>query len=124
MKKLIAILGVVSILTMSGCWLKDKDDDGEEMTDEEIEEILEDSAADEPDPVDAEFEAELNSYIEILSKEDSSVADCDSLTDSDLKDTCQQKFIYEEAVSSGNQDKCSELTDEYDQETCMAAIAQ
>ncbi len=127
MKKLITLLGLVAILAVSGCWIQQKGeeiDEEEGMTEEEVQEILDEVAAEEEMPVDEEFEAEAEAYADIIDDENASASDCESLEDPDLKATCEQKFLYEEAVESGDATKCEELIDEYDQETCAASISE
>ena len=69
--------------------------------------------------VNEELEADVNILKEIVADGNATAESCETIADPDIKESCEQKFIYETAVANGDEDMCAELLNEYDQEKCL-----
>ncbi len=128
MKKTITIimlLALCSLLTINGCWLQEKDGDAELEVDETtVDEVVveEEVAEEEEETVDVTVEEGVDALTEIIENEEATEEDCASIENEEIRDTCEQRFIYETAVETGDTSMCEQLTNEYDQESCVEEI--
>ncbi len=114
MKKIIALIGL-SILF--GCGQV-----ATEVVTETEEEVLTDEVTEIEEPINEEVEEAAEILEQIILEGDSK--DCKDIEVLQIRETCEQKFIYDDAVESGDTENCATLTDEFDQETCVTAIDQ
>lgn len=136
MKKFIALISILLLLGASGCLLERTD--VEETTDEEVveevteEETVEEATEEEVVEIteedmaegDAEFAESVDVFSEIINDENSDSSDCENIADDDLRKSCEQRFIYENAVESGKTNDCYDLDNEVDQEMCVEEIEE
>jgi len=121
MKKTISILALALLLGSFGCGedsLEDTDDGitaGDVEVDVESGEVSEETS-------NPEIEQDLTTLESIITDSSTTSGDSSSIGDEELKKTCEQKFIYDEAVSTKDKGMCGELENVSDQETCVAEV--
>ncbi|MFH1298898.1 MAG: hypothetical protein ABII07_03645 [Patescibacteria group bacterium] len=119
MRKFTAILLLIGLISLSGCIFEKKGDDTEGLT-EEIE-AVEDI---EPSKEAKEILKDTETYAEILMDEKAKSSDCNDIDNAEIKETCEQKFIYDSAIAAKDSSKCEQLSELADQEMCMAEILE
>jgi len=121
MKKLLTIFGLLIIsVSAYGCGNDEPDVSTPEAEDVEVLQNDEDVIAEET----ISGLEDIETYEEILANEDATSEDCAEIENSEIKSTCEQRFIYDAAIENKSAEMCKQLETEVDQETCIAEIVQ
>lgn len=121
MKRSLAILMILALVGTGGCIFQKKTTETDEVEVTEVE-VIEEVTEEASDAV-VQLEESVDVYEAILESENADSSDCADIEEDIIRETCEQKFIYEEAVASGDTSNCSDLNEEADQEMCVAEIS-
>lgn len=112
---------ILALVGTGGCIFQKKTTETDEVEVTEVE-VIEEVTEEASDAV-VQLEESVDVYEAILESENADSSDCADIEEDIIRETCEQKFIYEEAVASGDTSNCSDLNEEADQEMCVAEIS-
>ena len=122
-------MAMLTVINSFGCGeVEDDISTGEdEITVGEDETVTEDTTNGEDTvsiATDSGTEEDISNLEAIITDATADSEDCAIINDIDIKKTCEQGFIYKQAVSEKDKDMCGELENITDQEMCVAEIGE